>query len=463
MEATASQDTRQQVIVRFSNKTEQQINDKLTEWETKGVRIKDSSINPQNLYLLECEKEIADELIKDDSIKLYPLPGIQVRINGGQDNNSRNVEIDSGGNFGIFLNYDKMPPIANSYTDFKGDLLENIFNNVFDSEVTIYVLDTGCVPKSTNSTPEPEDDWNPDNLMIRVKDDKSDKYRNYGYNYTPDNHSANKDVSNDFKDEHGHGTFGIKAISEAIPRDKLKIVPLKIFNKHGKGTFFDMICAIYQAIEDKNKADIINLSAGFRQCIECGVPSILTDVIRAAEEKGIFIVASAGNGFIKLSKEGKIQKGINLDETFEKHLPASIQGDNMISVASLGKNDVRSKFSNYGKNISLATYGENIPNRSNEEMPSGTSVAAFYTTKALAAVISKYKEEYEHKYKDKKVYLKKMRGKFDEIMEDSKKNTEAEVTAKKYLKFGVFFSKLDSQQDVEPVAVVSNNGINGII
>jgi len=428
MGKTTSQDTRRQVIVRFSDKTEPEISNQLAEWKKNGGTIKDNSIIPKNLYLLECNDEIARELIENHSMTVQPYQGIEVSTNGKHDDNPPDVDIDSDGNFKYFLNNEKMPPIANN-TNFEDGLL----NDIFDNEVTIYILDTGVT----------EYGWDTDNLMVIKKDKESGGERNYGYNYIPNNYIADNDVTNDFTDKHGHGTFAMKVITRGISNGNLKVVPLKIFNENGVGTFFDMICAMFQAISEG--ADIINLSAGFRRCIE-RVPSILKDVIDAAQEEGVFIVASAGNGIKKQVGDREVREGINLDETLKKHYPGSIESDNIISVASLEINGSRSKFSNYGENVSLATYGENIPSENGIQIPTGTSVAAFYTTKALAAVISKYKVEYKRDYKDKKIYIKEMRKKFDELMEDS---LEEKKTARKYLNFDKFFGELKPEYTVK--------------
>lgn len=426
-----------QVIVRLGEENEKTIEELLAEWRKnhgdKSLSVKDSSKQPANLYLLECEETTAKKLISLHPMTVEATSSIGIAINGRHDDNSPDVEIDGDGKFKAFLGNSKMPPITNSNTASK-----NGFGDIFDSEVTIYMLDTGVT----------EYGWNTDNLMIRKKSSKSspdkDSGGNYGYNYVLNNYIAQDGDTKKFTDEHGHGTFGMKVITVGVPAGKIKVVPLKIFNKNGNGTFFDMICAMYQAISEG--ADIINLSAGFRKCIEC-IPSILTDVIEAAKNKGIFVVTSAGNGIKKEVKGQEVPKGINLDETLEKYYPAAIKSNNMISVAALNfDGGTRSIFSNFGQSISVATYGENIPNGNGVEMPSGTSVATFYTTKALAAIISKYKA----KHGNKDTYIDDIRNEFDNLLDSP---DTAIVTTKKHLKYNDFFKKLNPQYTEEPEAV----------
>jgi len=190
-----------------------------------------------------------------------------------------------------------------------------------------------------------------------------------GFNYQfPPN------ITGDFDDENGHGTFGYRAITKDVD-NRIKVVPLKVFNKEGEGTLFGIICAIYHAID--NGADIINISAGYQG----DKNSILEAAVKEAEDEGIFIVAAAGND----------EK--NVDTV--PYYPAAFAKDhkNVISVASqnLG-NDKLGKCSNYGKqSVTMSAPGEKIcgyNHKGHRVILSGTSMAAFYVTRQLAVEIA---------------------------------------------------------------------------
>jgi len=69
----------------------------------------------------------------------------------------------------------------------------------------------------------------------------------------------------------------------------MKVVPLKVFDKNGRGTLFNFVCALYHAID--HDADIINISAGYSG----QASGILEEAIALAHSKGQFIVTATGN------------------------------------------------------------------------------------------------------------------------------------------------------------------------
>jgi len=184
------------------------------------------------------------------------------------------------------------------------------------------------------------------------------------------------------------------------------LVPLKIFDKSGQGALFDMICALYHAID--HNADVINISAGFS-----GQPSYeLEKAINLARQKDIFIVTAAGNDSLDIDispqypayyasqyyvfEVADIAGNIRLD---------SVRYDNVISVASIGTNDNLSLFSNYGKqSVTLACYGENIHSNGlggTDVVASGSSMATYFASKALALEIAKNRQrDYQQVWRD---------------------------------------------------------------
>ena len=224
-------------------------------------------------------------------------------------------------------------------------------------DVLIYLIDSGV---NTKNLPKQERGH-----LLRPAPILCGSIKSVGFNYQfPPN------VTKDFNDENGHGTFGYRAITKDVP-DNIKVVPLKIFDEKGRGTLFSMICAIYHAID--NGGDIVNISAGYQG----DKNSILEDAIEEARNAGIFIIAAAGNDKTNIDKK--------------PYYPASFASTykNVISVASQNSATGRlGKCSNYGqKSVTLSAPGEKIcgyDHNGNKVILSGTSMAAFYVTRQLA-------------------------------------------------------------------------------
>ncbi len=131
----------------------------------------------------------------------------------------------------------------------------------------------------------------------------------------------------------GHGTMVAGIVHLVAPT--AKIMPLKAFRADGTSNSYDIIRAIYYAVD--HGADVINMSFSMAS------PS--TELVRAinyAADHGVICVASAGNlGSDTLS------------------FPAALR--NVIGVASTTSADLRSQFSNFGSGlVALAAPGEAI-------------------------------------------------------------------------------------------------------
>jgi subtilisin family serine protease len=149
---------------------------------------------------------------------------------------------------------------------------------------------------------------------------------------------------------------------------RVNIMPINVFIGDNADTS-DLIAAIEYAIN--HNANIINLSLGFYQ-----YSSLLNQVIQKAYQKGIIIVAAAGN-----------------DSTSQASYPAAF--DHVISVSSINDSNYLSDYSNYGTTIDLAAPGERIystiPGGAYDFM-SGTSMAAPIVTGVAALVWSQNPE-----------------------------------------------------------------------
>lgn len=163
--------------------------------------------------------------------------------------------------------------------------------------------------------------------------------------------------TDNYEDNLGHGTNVSGIINDyAGDADYCQII-LKYYNIVGGGPEA-IAAAINRAIE--LNVDIINISSG-------GATEDRDEekAIKKALNRGITIVAAAGNS------------NINLDRENECYYPACYD-DRIVVVGALDKNNKRAKFSNYGLLVKMWNIGVKVT--SNEITLSGTSQATAVTT-----------------------------------------------------------------------------------
>ena len=171
---------------------------------------------------------------------------------------------------------------------------------------------------------------------------------------------------NDPTDDNGHGSHcagvigavhenqGIKGVMKNV-----RIMPLKFIPKNGVGKMHAVLKAIDYAIE--NGAHILSNSWG-------GAPkeSVLFDLLSIASEKGISIIAAAGNS--------------KLDADRFPLYPAAYDIPGLISVGATMGRGTKANFSNYGKtSVDIFAPGNNIYStvqNGRYKYMSGTSMAA---------------------------------------------------------------------------------------
>jgi len=193
-----------------------------------------------------------------------------------------------------------------------------------------------------------------------------------GYNFISD--------SNDTYDNHGHGTF-VASIAAAETNNGIgmsgvswnsMIMPIKVMNNEGKGSYLQIAAGIRYAAD--NGAKIINLSVGGEN------PSfIIEDACKYAFEKGCVIVAASGN----------TASAVLYPAAYDKYC---------IAVGASDYNDEIACFSNFGKSIDVvapgvavfgAVYNPDTPEKlSNYGWDSGTSFATPFVSGAVALLLS---------------------------------------------------------------------------
>ncbi|MEM7086706.1 MAG: S8 family serine peptidase [Bacteroidota bacterium] len=148
-------------------------------------------------------------------------------------------------------------------------------------------------------------------------------------------------------DDYGHGTVITSLIYNKLSEEDVdfQILPVKAFDKNGKGTYFDILCGFRYAAT-KEDVDIINMSFGWYHSNY----ELLHRFVEQSEDK-VMLLSSAGN------------KHQSNDQT--PHYPSSYNVSNGLSIAALTDNPFSIElawFSNYGINsVDIAAFGEGIP------------------------------------------------------------------------------------------------------
>jgi subtilisin family serine protease len=148
----------------------------------------------------------------------------------------------------------------------------------------------------------------------------------------------------------GHGTMTTGLVHLAAP--KAKILPLKAFTSNGTGYLSNIVAALYYAVQ--HQANVVNMS------FDVSSPSsALSQAVAYANQKGVVLVAAAGN-----------------ESTSTAVYPAALKG-NVMGIASTTDWDQRSSFSNYGAtDVWIAAPGEYVIST----FPGGTYASASGTS-----------------------------------------------------------------------------------
>lgn len=213
------------------------------------------------------------------------------------------------------------------------------------------------------------------------------------------------DGSNDVTDEHGHGTnvCGIIAaemngIGVTGIAPKVKIVPLKCFGANGKAGMDVIIPAFEEAINNFN-CQVINMSLGTTKSSES-----LEMLIESAYQKGIIVVAAAGN-------TGNEDNSLNYPAAYDK----------VIGVGSVNSSKIRSDFSQHNEAVFVTAPGEGVVStyyRGGYAAYSGTSQATPFVSGFAAIALSMDKDLTVNEFMD--------------LLKDSSENLGAEGWDEEY-------------------------------
>jgi len=144
-------------------------------------------------------------------------------------------------------------------------------------------------------------------------------------------------------DDDGHGTHVASTIAEGTNNleggaglaFRCALMPVKVLDNRGLGSFFDVAEGIYYAFRDApRKARVINLSLG-------GPASrTLTEAIDDAVRAGVVVVAASGN------------------ENSTVSFPASHPG--VIAVGAVDQRKQRAEYSNFGSSLDVVAFGGDV-------------------------------------------------------------------------------------------------------
>lgn len=223
-------------------------------------------------------------------------------------------------------------------------------------DVVVGIIDTGIV-KHENFTGEDKDKLLPGYSFVRHSSDNTDD----GVD-TP----SGKKVY--------HGTHVAGTIGAAVNANNhiagiawdTRMVPVQVLGSNGSGSMTDIIDGMRWAAglhvdgapENKNPAKVINMSLGGQTLLGCMLIQPLQQAIDEIVAKGTSIVVAAGNG----DAEGNPQEV----DGWMGFVPASC--NNVITVASVGRDGTRAFYSNYGAKVAIAAPGGDMSkDRSNTE------------------------------------------------------------------------------------------------
>jgi len=278
--------------------------------------------------------------------------------------------------------------VEDEYYNYQKDYLKQINYSVGDPHhtpegegVVVAVIDSGVFM----SHPDLQGSFwvNTDEIMNNGIDDDNNGYVDdvYGYNFMDNNH--------DMTTKNSHGTAVASIIS--ANRDKIgilgiapdaTIMPLIVCSDNGCP-----LTAIQSAIKyaADNGADIINLSLGSVNGY-VGYSHSYDSYIEYAFNKGVVIVASAGNG----STEGNV--GLNLNDFPVSPVCNDDERNMIIGVGAVGVN-----WDNYGSNcVDVYAPGEDIVAalvEAHDDMAWGSGAGTSFSAPMVAATAARIKSE----------------------------------------------------------------------
>lgn len=218
-----------------------------------------------------------------------------------------------------------------------------------------------------------------------------------GWNFVQNNY--------DVTDYNSHGTYVTKIITSQLDDKKVdyRILPIKAFDAHGRGSYWDIVCAMGYVNEIHKKEGNLHLvNASFGHTVPSLLagngdslsegPRILKNLIEELEE-GVLVISSAGNDDNDNDLKG------------HEHFPSGFDSKNIFGVGGyvITENAERKIDGNYGKySIDVAapyeaysySFMDSDGNSTEDVRAAGSSYSAAFTTARLAELIDSNFQEY---------------------------------------------------------------------
>ena len=265
-----------------------------------------------NVYIVKGDRQLLKELRKSEFAKatefiepnyIYTIPPLGETARLGEI-----LQSEGAAEKRTVLDFPN-DPMYNKQWNLHNINVEGAWQETKGDGVTVAVIDTG---------------------VTKVRDLIETKFVK-GYNFVND--------TTDARDDNGHGTHVAGTIAQATNNGygvagiayEASIMPLKVLDDYGAGTIADIAEAIKFAAD--NGADVINMSLGGG-----GENQLMKDAIEYAHNKGVVIVAAAGNS----SGNGA-------------EYPARYP--HVIAVSALGPDGEKAPYSNYGAGVDISAPG----------------------------------------------------------------------------------------------------------
>lgn len=174
----------------------------------------------------------------------------------------------------------------------------------------------------------------------------------------------------DTRDEDGHGTMVTHTLLKT--NRYAQVMPIKVFTSKS-GTLIDLVEGIKYAAD--NNVKVISISMGALNPTP-SEKNAICQTIDYAQQKGIIIVAAAGN-----------------NGTTQEIYPADCNSKpSLINTGGLNKDGTPDENANYGKNVDIASYSryiQTINNKGELVLAGGTSLSAPQVAASIAAILDK--------------------------------------------------------------------------
>ncbi|MDF2181870.1 S8 family serine peptidase [Neptuniibacter sp. CAU 1671] len=154
--------------------------------------------------------------------------------------------------------------------------------------------------------------------------------------------------SNGWIDGNGHGTHVSGTVAQITDNGRgvagmafgACVMPVKVLNDSGTGTFVDIAAGIYHAVD--HGAKVINLSLGAKASSGMTTDSVLAPALDYAETHGVVVAAAAGN------------------DNYSANVAYPASYKTTLAVGATDYNDKRAPYSNYGKYLDVMAPGGDV-------------------------------------------------------------------------------------------------------